>query len=220
MESEKPIARLHDPSQSVAVVHYLRLTDQEDDRALVQALRAADPRAPAALFDRHGPHVTRVVLRIVGNHADVPELVNESMLRAIQRIESLEDTTRLRPWLSSIAVHVTREYIRARTRRRWVRFFTWADAPHLQAPAADDQDTDAVREVYKALDRLGVEDRIVFAMRYIEGMELVDIAAAASVSLATIKRRLVRAEKRFVAFARTNEVLKGLMEGGTRWKSS
>jgi RNA polymerase sigma-70 factor, ECF subfamily len=220
LEPENPIPLVSDSPQSGGVVHYLRLADDKDDQALVRALRADDPRAPAALFDRHGEHVTRVVLRIIGNHADVAELVNEAMLRAIQRIELLEDAPLLRSWLSSIAVNVSREYIRSRARRRWVRFLGWEDAPDTQAPAPDDDAADALREVYRALDRLGIEDRIVFAMRYINSMDLVDVAAALGVSLATIKRRLAKAEKRFVALARTNEVLLELMQGGARWKSS
>jgi RNA polymerase sigma-70 factor, ECF subfamily len=44
------------------------------------------------------------------------------------------------------------------------------------------------------------------------------VAAACDVSLATIKRRLVRSEKRFVAVAARYPELKPWLEGGARWR--
>ena len=52
------------------------------------------------------------------------------------------------------------------------------------------------------LDRLPVDERLAFALRYINGLELVAVAAACDVSLATVKRRLQRAERSFVAAAK------------------
>ena len=54
-----------------------------------------------------------------------------------------------------------------------------------------------MRPVQVVLDRLPDDDRIAFALRFLEGLELTEVAAACQVSLATIKRRLARAEERF-----------------------
>jgi RNA polymerase sigma-70 factor (ECF subfamily) len=51
-------------------------------------------------------------------------------------------------------------------------------------------------------------------LRFIDGMELVEVADACSVSLATIKRRLARAQKRFSAMARTYPELDEWVSGG------
>jgi len=55
----------------------------------------------------------------------------------------------------------------------------------------------AVSRLYGILDRLGSEERLAFVLRFIEGMELTEVAAALGLSLATTKRRLVRARARF-----------------------
>ena len=54
-------------------------------------------------------------------------------------------------------------------------------------------------------------------MRYIEGMTLPDAAEACKTSLATLKRRLARAEKRFLEAASKRPVLQNWVEKGTRW---
>jgi RNA polymerase sigma-70 factor (ECF subfamily) len=69
------------------------------------------------------------------------------------------------------------------------------------------------------LGRLPSDERIAFALRHIEGMELGRLAEACGVSLATIKRRLARAEQRFARAAARDEVLKRWLEEGGRWTS-
>jgi len=54
-------------------------------------------------------------------------------------------------------------------------------------------------------------------LRFIEEMPLDDVAATCNVSLATVKRRIGRAEQRFVAIARRDPILRPLVEEGRRW---
>jgi RNA polymerase sigma-70 factor (ECF subfamily) len=78
---------------------------------------------------------------------------------------------------------------------------------------------DALRATYAALDALPADERVAFALRFIDGMELTEVAAACETSLATIKRRLARAEDRFEAEARKHPALEAWIDGGTRWGS-
>jgi RNA polymerase sigma-70 factor (ECF subfamily) len=48
-------------------------------------------------------------------------------------------------------------------------------------------------------------------------MQLTEVAAACRVSLATIKRRLARAEKRFVEAAKDHPALRERLAHGGRW---
>jgi hypothetical protein len=56
-----------------------------------------------------------------------------------------------------------------------------------------------------------------FALRYIDQMELTQMAEACGASLASIKRRLARAESRFSALARRFPALAPYLEGGPPW---
>ena len=59
-----------------------------------------------------------------------------------------------------------------------------------------------------------------FTLRFVSEMQLTEVAAACKVSLATVKRRLARAEKRFVEAARSNPALTERMARGGRWGES
>ena len=59
----------------------------------------------------------------------------------------------------------------------------------------------------RLLDRLPVDERIPFALRAIDGMDLREVASACGVSVPTVRRRLARAERRFFALAANCESL-------------
>ena len=64
------------------------------------------------------------------------------------------------------------------------------------------------------LDKLPADERIAFALRFINEMELVEVADACQVSLATAKRRLARARKKFTTMALTYPELADWVLGG------
>ena len=117
-------------------------------------------------------------------------------------------------WLASICVHQAYREIRRRTRSRW--FFLTDDDETLErtAPVATPEVDEAVRATYRVLDKLPAEERIAFALRFINEMELVEVADACQVSLATAKRRLARARKKFTTMARTYPELADWLLGG------
>jgi RNA polymerase sigma-70 factor (ECF subfamily) len=196
---------------------------EEDDSSLVDALQAGDRRAPTLLFDRHAPAIARTLARLVGTDPDLPDLLNEVFLRAVDRIDRVTEPTGLRLWLTSIAVTTAREHLRRRARRRWLTLFSPADIEEqaelgaCEAPLASPEIRETVCRLYRVLSTLSTDDRLVFTLRYIEQMELTRVASACDTSLSTVKRRLSRAEQRFVCAARKEPVLYEWLEKSTRW---
>jgi RNA polymerase sigma-70 factor (ECF subfamily) len=187
------------------------------DSELVAAFLRHDEGARAALYRRYGEHVHRVLRRILGAPEELADLHHDVFVRAIVSLHKLEDPCALKAWLTMIAVHVARTAIARRRRSRWLWFMPPSELPEVQASVATSEQLDAVRATYAVLDMLAPDDRIAFALRFIDGMELTEIAQACRVSLATLKRRLVRAEARFVARARKEPALVAWIEGGSRW---
>jgi len=181
------------------------------------ALRERHPSAPAVLFDLHAAHVQRVLARILGIDPEIRDLLQEVFLRALEQIDHLRDEERLEAWLTGIAAITAREHIRRRARRAWLRFLPWNELPEPAATQASPEVSEALRCTYAVLDELPADERIPFALRHVDQMELTEVAEAGGVSLATVKRRLARAEKRFLAIARRYPALEHWVEGGVRW---
>lgn len=193
------------------------LTFVGDDAALVEALRAGHPGAAAALYDRYAGQVRLMLRSVLGPDDDIPDLLQEVFIRAMDRVGKVREADRLGAWLTTIAVFVGRAHLRLRSRRKWLRLFSpERTAPRqLQQPPPDARR--ALRDVYAILDEMPVAHRMAFVLRYIHGASLVEAAEACGTSLATIKRRLARAERQFLAAIQGRPLLAGWREEGTRW---
>jgi RNA polymerase sigma-70 factor (ECF subfamily) len=190
-----------------------------DDAALVQGFRRGDPGARAALYDRYADHVHRVLYRVLGFDRDLADLHHDVFVRALASLPKLEEPSALKGWLTMIAVHVAHSSITRRRRRSWLWFLPSDEVPEVESSAASGEVLDALRATYAALEKLPADERIAFALRFIDGMELTEVAASCNTSLATVKRRLARASASFEVEARKHPVLHSWLEGGTRWGS-
>jgi RNA polymerase sigma-70 factor, ECF subfamily len=193
------------------------LTFVGDNAALIQELQSDHPGAAAAFYDQHASHVRMVLRSVLGADEDIPDLLQEVFIRALNSIGKLREIDRIESWLTTIAIFVARGHVRQRTRRSWLRLFSPEHTRNWQLEQPSSEARSALRAVYGLLDRMPVDDRVVFVLRYIHGMTLSDAAETCRTSLATLKRRLNRAEKRFVAAARQQPSLAEWLEDGTRW---
>jgi RNA polymerase sigma-70 factor (ECF subfamily) len=187
--------------------------------ALLLASAGGHPAAFGVLFERHRAYVTRVLARILGTDADLPDLTNEVFLVVHRRLGAGLDGERFRAWLTGLCVNVARNRLRTRRRRRWLIFTepTEAEQPHV---VGDADAREALTATYEVLSTMDENLRICFALRFIDGQELTEIAEACDVSLATIKRWLARAERVFVERARGQPALSEWLDGGSRWGAS
>ena len=154
------------------------LTFTGGEGALVEALRDGHPGAAAAFYDQHAAHVRRTLRSVMGPDPDIPDVMQEVFLRAMDRIGELQQLDELRSWLTTIAIFAARAHIRRQTRRRWLFLFSpdQIRARHREPPSSDARF--ALHETYKILSQLSPNDRIAFALRFIAGMTLPAGAAA------------------------------------------
>jgi RNA polymerase sigma-70 factor, ECF subfamily len=197
--------RLVPPDHSPDKVAVLATRFAGDDYALIAGIRRGDGAAATAFFERYRALVERTLVRILGFDSELADTVQETFVRAFGSTHLLRDPQALAGWLIQIAVCAARDLIRKRRRRWWLQLFSGREDVVEQSDVAG-QDTEldleareALRGAQALLDGLPVDERLAFSLRRFEGMELKEVALACKCSLATIKRRLVRAETRFSA---------------------
>jgi len=184
-----------------------RLPVPESDAALVAAVRAGRGDARDEFVRRCAPDIERILYRVLGPDPEMEDVLHDVFMVAFSSLHTLRDPQALRSWLVGIAIRKARKLIGRRKRWRFIRSVPPGELPEREAPTSSADVSEALRSTYRILSQLPVDDRIAFALRKVDGMELVAVAHATEVSLATAKRRISRAERRFVQLARSHEAL-------------
>ncbi|MEU2660098.1 sigma-70 family RNA polymerase sigma factor [Streptomyces sp. NPDC007325] len=148
-------------------------SDEQRTTALVEAARAGDPHARDELVRACLPLVHNVVGRALDGHADTDDVVQETLVRALDGLPALRDPARFRSWLVAIAMNGVR--------RRW-RERRQAPVPGLDRaveladPAGDFTDltilrlglTGQRRDVARATRWLDGDDRELLSLWWLE----------------------------------------------------
>ncbi len=178
----------------------------ESDAMLVYALRGQDLMAAGRLYDRYATNVRGMVHRMLGPDAELDDVVQDVFVAAITSIGKLREPSLLKSWLLGIAVGKVRDHLRTRWRRRWLSFLPTEELPEPPVPNAETQ-VDIVQEVCSILDRLPPEERIALLLHRVEGLSLDEAAKTCNMSVSTFKRRVARAEAKFILRAKYHPAL-------------
>lgn len=173
---------------------------------LLRLAIAGDPRTGTLLFDRCEAQVNRLVWRVLGADEDHDDVVQQVFVALLAGLRRLRDPEALHGWVAAVTINTVRTEIR----RRRVRRLLFGEARALdlaEAPPASAEDRELLRRTYAALERLPADERIAFALRFIDERPLAWIAAACDCSLATIKRRIGSAQARFRRIAARDPAL-------------
>jgi len=184
------------------------LSNQE----IVAGLKLGDPKAAEALVDRFGVAIDRRVWRLLGADSEHHDVVQQVYAQILGSIGKLREPEALVDWIGMVTVNVVRNELRSRKYRRIVRLDE--DPARGKADVADPEDQLRLMRAYKILEGMKVDQRILFTMRFIEGAELKEVAAAVGCSLATVKRRIKRARDVFMKKAMRDTVLSSLVDKG------
>src|SRR6478735_9575968 len=191
----------------------------DDDAALAAALIAREPHAPGLAWTRLSPLVLRLLRRYFGPGPDRQDLCQEVFLRFFNRIDELRDRNALRSFLIGICLGVAQNELRRARVRRWIFLTQSGELPDTPISGSDPEAREATARVYKILAGVSAEDRALFVTRYVEKMELAEIATAIGRPLSTTKRRLARATRRITARMSGDPALAEYVDGLTASKA-
>jgi RNA polymerase sigma-70 factor, ECF subfamily len=180
------------------------LADPQDDlerireRLAVGRAQAGDREAFSRLVASYHDRLTYYAHRLTGNAEAARDILQDTWLEVFRTLSKLHSTSAFRVWLYKIAHHRSLTYLR--------RHQVESRAIELRAQqlAGCDEAVDGWNEmdlldnaelVHRALDRLSNVHREVMALRFLENMDVRDIARVTNVSEGTAKSRLHYAKR-------------------------
>jgi RNA polymerase sigma-70 factor (ECF subfamily) len=176
----------------------LRLEQGPSDAILVAQALGGDVAAKAQLFKRYVKMAGAVAFRLTAQDGDVDDIVQDSFIAAFSGLRRLEDPQSFGGWFRTIVTVTSIAVIR---RRRLLRRlgFRGPDPIALERVVAASAPPDIaaeLRAIYGVIDGFPTDERVTVLLRRVEQLSLEEISERTNVSLATVKRRLKRAETR------------------------
>lgn len=171
----------------------------EDIVTLIAQLRSNEVGAFDQLIERYGDRLYWHIRRVVVQHEDAEDVLQETFARAYMSIAEFRgDTERtLIAWLYRIAT--TNAINVLRRRKRWafssldsVRGELLASFEHEIDPSADE----ILVRLQKAILELPTKQRLVFNMRYYDELSFEEISQVTGDSVSTLKTNYHYAVKR------------------------
>jgi RNA polymerase sigma-70 factor (ECF subfamily) len=153
--------------------------DPRSDPELVDALNRGDLCAFDSIYSRHRDWVVRLAYRFTRSHDDALDVLQETFAYLARRFPGFRLTASLTTYLYPIVKNLSISILRKR------RPTVQIDESSLSAPAVD-----SPVELAAVLRVLPEQAREVLVMRFVDGLELKEIAQALSVPLGTVKSRL------------------------------
>lgn len=161
------------------------------DRDLADALLLhRDERAFRELYQRHTPRLHQFVLRIVGGaEADAEDVVQETWIRAVEKLDGFRWEAQFATWLTGIGLNVARGLLRRQG--RWEVPLD-PDVPEgWRPPPADGERIDLER----AIALLPAGYRTVLVLHDVEGFTHEEIGERLGVTAGTSKSQLSHARR-------------------------
>lgn len=180
------------PLAPIASADGLRTAPPADP--LLDGLRARDPGAERAFYERHVDRTYRLCLRMTGREDLAQECTQDTFVRAFDRVDAFRGEAALSTWLHAIAVSVVLNALR-RLRRDEKRH-TDLDVVDIHHATRAPVEPDLRDRLQEAIAALPLGYRTVFLMHDVEGFTHEDIAASLGVAIGTSKAQLFHARRK------------------------
>jgi RNA polymerase sigma-70 factor, ECF subfamily len=164
-----------------------RMTDNE----LVERARTGDARSYEELVRRYERLVGRVLYSYAGRDAAVEDLVQETFLRAYDRLSTFNPEYRFKTWLLAIANNLGIDTLRRR--RDVVEFNPEVHGRVVRSPEAVATEAERAKSVQEAVMTLPENYSVPLVLRYAEGLTYAEIAEVLGITVPALKSRLFRA---------------------------
>ena len=175
----------------------------DPDLDLVEASTRGDIAAFEELVRRYDRKLLRIALRVTQNQEDAQEAVQETFLKAYQRLNQFRGNSKLSTWLIRIVLNESLMTLRRRRRYTQELPLEYEDPNGKNLPLDVADWSPNPEQLYsrselqeilrKALEELPPALRVVFVLRDVEVLSIKETAAALDLHPSAVKARLLRA---------------------------
>ena len=155
-----------------------------------------------AVVRLHRPRIFRFILASLRDRETSENLTQDCLVKAYQARNQFRGASNIGTWLMQIAANLVRDHETSGRLKFWRRALpSGADIVDLGGAIPDTQQSpesqalvqEQVRAIWSAAANLPARQRTVFLLRFVEDMDLLEIAEVTGMKEGTVKAHLFRA---------------------------
>ncbi|MTC36079.1 RNA polymerase sigma factor RpoE [Providencia alcalifaciens] len=179
------------------------MSEQLTDQILVEKVQKGDQQAFNLLVIKYQHKVASLVSRYVPQ-ADVPDVAQESFIKAYRAIGSFRGDSAFYTWLYRIAVNTAKNYLVAQNRRPPASDLEASDAENFESAGALKEisnpenlmlSDELKRVVFRTIESLPEDLRMAITLRELDGLSYEEIAEVMDCPVGTVRSRIFRARE-------------------------
>lgn len=188
----------------------MKKNDKSADKQLLQRLR--NPKEKRAAFSELVANFSKPLYwqarRIVKNHQDADDMVQNAFMKAWMAIDSFRGESQLSTWLFQIVTYESLGLLRKDKNDRELRIDVDDDNSYLldnaeASPSVDGKDIE--KKLKAAIDQLPDKQKLVFKLRYYEEMPYSKMSELTETSEGALKASYHHAVKKIEEFVLTDD---------------
>jgi RNA polymerase sigma-70 factor, ECF subfamily len=178
-------------------------SEQHPDLALVARARGGDVSAYDALVRKYERQIFRIAQHITQNREDAEDVMQDSFLKAYEKLDQFQGNSKFYTWLVRISVNESLMRLRKRRTGKMVSIDEDLETEEGSVPrdladwAPDPEQNYTQTELGEILEKtikgLPPGFKVVFELRDVQGLSTEDTAEALGLSVPAVKSRLLRA---------------------------
>lgn len=164
------------------------------ERLLVVQAQAGDAQAFQELVRRYERRLVYYIRRILGDGHDAFDILQDAWLTVYRKLNSLNSPEAFRVWLYKITHDLTVSHLRKQS--KWPQSLpeSTADSDGLES-WNELEALENAELVHRTLEQLSPAHREVLTLRFLEDMDLAEIADVVGCGVGTVKSRLHYAKR-------------------------
>ncbi len=171
---------------------------------LLARAQSGDVQAFSSLVGLYEEKAIHTACALLGNMEDARDAAQEAFVKAWQHLKSFKGNSQFSTWLVRIVINQCKDMMRKKKNVKFFTFFSREEEKdeadpmdRFESRQPDSRkavmDREIEQEVRRSLEKLPFQQKTIFALRYLEGMSLEEIAEAMSLSTGAVKAHLWQA---------------------------
>jgi len=161
----------------------------QDDKQLVNRFQKGEERAFNELVRKYQTQIYAVARGMMRSHEEAEDIVQEVFIRVYQRLNNFRGDSTFFTWIYRITVNLSLNALRKRKARQilsidntGLSIASKADHPDIKMEKAE-----TMERIARAIEKLPGKQKMVFTLRYYQGLPHAEIARIMNRDVGTIR---------------------------------